>query len=181
MSLTRKPQSKAQKTVSDKVKLAVIFKFGCVVFWQTGQTLEDKIISYLAPHQISEFENEEILINNYCLVKVPMSQKQEIKFDNLFLHSHNTYEKIMISYAFAQDLFLERMTYSLEFVIHHSRDLAEHISHDKSIQLDSRQVIKNLGRLFLMRDSFALSRGILDCPAYSYYKSFLNSYTMISK
>lgn len=87
----------------------------------------------------------------------------------------------MISYALAQDVFLERMRYSLEFALKHSRDLAEHISYEANLKLDAKQVVKNLGKLFLMRDSFALSRGILDYPSYSHFKSFLNSYNMVSQ
>ena len=41
--------------------------------------------------------------------------------------------------------------------------------------------MKNIGKVYAMRDSFALTRGVLDCPKYSFYKGHLSSYVMVCK
>ena len=80
-----------------------------------------------------------------------------------------------------QDLILCRTTYSLNSVIRHSRTLAEYMLENNQKNLDYSLVIKNIGKLYIMRDAFALSKGILDCPKYSFYKGHLASYTMVKK
>ena len=135
----------------------------------------------LANCEIKPFETEEQLSNHYQLIIKSHLAKQEIKNDQIYLKQNLIYEKILISYGLAQDLILCRTTYSLHSVIKYSQRLAEFTKDQGISKLSYSQILKNLGRLYIMRDAFALSKGVLDCPKYSYYKSYLGTYNMVCK
>lgn len=126
-------------------------------------------------------EEEEKLTAEYKLVIDPSRGKQDIKNDCIFLNKHEIYEKILISYGLMQDLILCHMTYSLNALIRHTRSLAHYMESADSKKLEYSMVIKNMGKLYIMRDQFALNRGVIDCPKYSFYKSYLSSYAMVQK
>lgn len=103
----------------------------------------------------------------------------QIKNNRLYLKDPSIYEKILISYGLAQDLFLAKTTFTLNNLIKNSKKLALYIQKNGSYKIKKTQIIKILGKIYLMRDSFVFSKGVLDCPKYSYYKSYLSSYEMI--
>jgi uncharacterized Rmd1/YagE family protein len=162
-------------------QFVMVFKHGCVVFWECSPEIYSWTLELLKNCEAKALNEEEALTSEYKLVVDETSNKQVIKNDIIYLSKHNLYEKILISYGLMQDLILCRTTYSLNTVIRHSKTLAEYLRTPENKKLDYSMLIKNIGKLYIMRDAFALSRGILDCPKYSFYKSHFSSYVMIRK
>ena len=162
-------------------QIILIFRHGCSVFWQCSFETTSKFQEILSKCEINSFSDEESLQSEYRLILDESLNKPQIKNDCLYLPKHQIHQKILISYGLMQDLILCRTTYSLNSVIRHSRTLAEYMLENEEKNLDYSLVLKNIGRLYIMRDAFALSRGILDCPKYSFYKGHLSAYAMVRK
>jgi uncharacterized Rmd1/YagE family protein len=180
-SLSRIPRLPIKPNLQTRNQFVLVFKHGCVVFWECQTEIRLKLEQFLSKCELEPFSELDRLTSEYSLVVNKSLVKPQIKNDCIYLVQHNLHEKIMMSYGLIQDLILCRTTLNLNSVVRHSKGLAQYMYQGHSKDLDYGMLVRNIGKVFVMRDAFALTRGVLDCPKYSFYKGHLSSYDLVSK
>jgi uncharacterized Rmd1/YagE family protein len=97
----------------------------------------------------------------------------------IFLGPHDLQQKIMISYGFAQDLFLDKMSKELDIFLSDFRLIASKIIKKGYSNLPKRQCYMIIGKVFVLMNNITFKKGILDTPRYNFYKEFQGDYNLV--
>ena len=106
-------------------------------------------------------------------------ENKVIKDNCIYLESHNSNEKVMISYALAQNLFIKKIHDELNVYLSDFVALSKNLVKEGDTNLSKKQCYCILGRIFLLANKITFSKGVLDVPNYDFSKETFNTYQTV--
>lgn len=140
-----------------------LFRFGCCVSWSLTDVLLEQVRCFLEPYVIiplqpSLIEQDEMLYTNGAIAS--------IRKDLVVLSSHNAFERMAHSYAFAQSVRLTVYESSVDATIAKTKSIPEEMVKTGRLPKNMNAVAtsKQMGELFVLRCHVNLHTDILDTP-----------------
>lgn len=152
---------------TESTRLLVVFNFGIVVFWDFSAQEEGDIIKLLEKAMYGKLAMSAGLYSSYQN-KIVATRKKLIQNDIIFLKENSPDEKTFISYALAQDLFLDRIAQEVEGFMTNFKILSRHLVKFGNTDLKPKQVYKIIGNIFLLLNKITYKKGIFDMPDYDF-------------
>jgi uncharacterized Rmd1/YagE family protein len=152
------------------------FSYGCVVFWGLEAKEEEAFLQLLKPFEESPYppniDGFEYMFNKRYRVKndiITLNEKKD-----------HTLQMLATSYGLSQSsklaVFEDRIFQTIEETKHIPRELAQR----GKISLSKRAISKQIGALFIERNSVNLHTDILDTPAFFWdHPEFESLYNMV--
>lgn len=138
-----------------------VFNYGCLVLWG----IEDEDDSLLIK-SLSAFEKNPLRepIQDSCKYSVSQTSAPSMKEDLIRLSSSDPLEKLAFSYGLSQSTKLIEFENVLETTILRTEKVPKDLAEKGRIYLSRRQIAKETGKIFIVRNSINLHSEILDTP-----------------
>lgn len=102
-----------------------------------------------------------------------------IKNKCIYLDSHDSNEKVMISYALAQNLFIKKIHDELNIYLSDFVTLSKNLVKEGYTNLSKKQCYCIIGKIFQIANKITFSKGVLDVPNYDFTKETFSSYQSV--
>ena len=151
--------------VEDDTKLDVfLFSFGCAVFWNFDPSEEQAFINSLHDYADREYVDPDLIDSAMDDMEFYYGQKSTVRNDTVRLSSRKTEEKLAVSYAFAQSSRLSIYEWRLDKIIQRNEQLPQELAMTGTIHMSMKDINKEIGRLFMERNSINLESDLLGKP-----------------
>mmetsp|Transcript_527 Transcript_527/g.709 ORF Transcript_527/g.709 Transcript_527/m.709 type:complete len:536 (+) Transcript_527:302-1909(+) len=144
-----------------------LYEFGSAVFWNFEHESEElDMMRSLTPYMRRIFEDEDLIESASDSMDFFYANKSSIRHDVVQLSGDDPQEKLTASYAFAQSSLLSIYEWRLDKIIENNENIPQELAKYGKISMTQEQVSKEIGRLFMERNSINLESDILDTPPF---------------
>mmetsp|Transcript_1939 Transcript_1939/g.2218 ORF Transcript_1939/g.2218 Transcript_1939/m.2218 type:complete len:348 (-) Transcript_1939:664-1707(-) len=144
-----------------------LFHFGAVVLWNVDSEAEEKeLLDSLRPYMRRVFQDMDLVESASDNMDFMYSKKSSIRHDVVRLSTTDPQEKLAVSYAFAQSNLLSVYEWRLDKIIEDNEHIPQQLARFGKISMSQEDVSKQIGRLFMERNSINLESDILDTPPF---------------
>ncbi len=138
-----------------------VFNYGCLVLWGIEEEDDSLLIKSLAAFEKRPLNEP---IKDSCSYSINQSKAPFMKEDMVYLSSADPLEKLAFSYGMSQSTKLIGFENILETTISRTEKVPRDLAEKGRIYLSRRQIAKETGRIFIVRNSINLHSEILDTP-----------------
>eukprot|EP00924_Labyrinthula_sp_SR-Ha-C_P014978 maker-scaffold_9-snap-gene-4.0-mRNA-1 protein AED:0.27 eAED:0.29 QI:0/0/0/0.75/1/1/4/0/446 len=144
-----------------------LFPYGAVVFWNfDNDRKESSFMHSLKPFMGKIISNSQLLDATSDYMEYVYSNKSAVKHDVIRLSTFSPAEKLAISYALAQSSLLSRFEWRLDRIIQSNIHVPQELAENGEIAMTRKEISKQVGKLFIERNSVNLESDILDTPPF---------------
>lgn len=155
---------KAEVAVDDTKLDVFLFSFGCAVFWNFDPDEEETFINSLRHYADQEYADPDLIDSAMDDMEFYYGPKSTVRNDTVRLSSRKTEEKLAVSYAFAQSSRLSIYEWRLDKIIQRNEQLPQELAMTGTIHMPMKEINKEIGRLFMERNSINLESDLLGKP-----------------
>jgi uncharacterized Rmd1/YagE family protein len=139
-----------------------LFSYGCVTFWDLTEKQAKEFLQTL-----KQFENGSIE-PHYHLFDYKIDIEYKVSQDIITLSNQMPIEmqKLAVSYGISQSMKLSVFESRIDSTIDQTRYIPEELARTGRISMSRKQLSKQIGGLFLERNSINLHTDILDTPGF---------------
>lgn len=137
------------------------FDYGVIVFWSLPKEYEKQFLIEIKPYETNCVE--EIAFDEF---EFSYGELSHIHRDEIILQTKNNLAKLTVSYGLSQSVKLEIFEEKIENTIEKTKHLPQDLSSKGKISLSRKDISKQIGALFIERNSVNLHTDILDTPEF---------------
>ncbi|CED82936.1 Uncharacterized conserved protein [Phaffia rhodozyma] len=140
-----------------------VFEYGTVVIWGMTQEQEKRFISSLKRYEVERLSPDDIEMEDLNFYYANYSR---IYNDVIALRKGSSYmTKLSLSHALAQSVKLSFFEGAVSNTIEETKDIPQNISETGKIKMPRKEIMKQIGRLFLLRVNISLvGSSFVDSP-----------------
>jgi uncharacterized Rmd1/YagE family protein len=161
--------------IEDEISWSVIFSYGAVVHWNVDndkQTALDELLMEHANHLHANPEIEQFTFSLFC-------NTTRIYEDNVEIESTDPITIFSLSHGMAQSIKLASFERYAILTINNTRYIPQSLAENGRIKLNSRNIAKIRGQLFLTKSDIFLNYDLLDTPDFFWeYPEYERFYTI---
>jgi uncharacterized Rmd1/YagE family protein len=139
------------------------FPYGCIVFWGFSELDERMVLDIVAGEAFSEQPVNKVEMDDTEFMFGP---KSRVSSDVVCVQSDDPIEKLAISFACAQSVKLSIFEARVDETINSTRHMPQSLARTGSIALNQRDISRQIGQLFIERNSVNLYTDMLDTPEF---------------
>jgi len=140
-----------------------IFNYGCLVLWGLKEEDDVSVIKSFSAYEKNSLEE---LLEDSCKYTLSQTKESFMKEDIIHLSSPDPLEKLAFSYGLSQSTKLIGFENILETVISRTKRIPLDLAERGRIYLSRRQIARETGKIFIVRNSINLHSEILDTPEF---------------
>ena len=153
--------------------------FGCTVFWNVPTQAQARMIERVRPCSKKTFSTIEV--EELFLEVNPQYKEASIDGDVIRVPQKNQKTLLMLSYALAQATHLNSFERKLDTLVGETQQLPEDLAKDGKSSIRQKDLVKLLGRTFMLSNSMNLHSDIWDTPdlLWTEDNTHMHTYTVI--
>ncbi|KAF9787856.1 DUF155-domain-containing protein [Thelephora terrestris] len=157
---TRKRHNKFTETPSQAE--IFLFEYGTVVIWGMAEAEEKRFLSSLKRFEVERLAPEDIEMEDLNFYYANYSR---IYNDVITLRKGSSYmTKLSLSHALAQSVKISLFESLISTTIEETKDIPETISETGKIGMPHKEIMRQIGELFLLRTNLNSVGSVLDSP-----------------
>lgn len=137
------------------------FNYGVIVFWSLPEEYEKQFLVEIKPYESNPVK--EVAFDEF---EFSYGETSRIYKDEIILQTKNNLAKLTVSYGLSQSVKLEIFEEKIESTIEKTKRLPQDLASKGKIVLSRKDISKQIGALFLERNSINLHTDILDTPEF---------------
>ena len=146
------------------------FDYGVLVFWSLPEEYEKQFLVEIKPYETNRVN--EVAFDEFIFSYGEVSR---IYKDEIILQTKNNLAKLTVSYGLSQSVKLEIFEEKIDHTIEKTKHLPEELCSKGKIGLSRKDISKQIGALFIERNSINLHTDILDTPEFFWEYADLES------
>ncbi|KAG6848629.1 hypothetical protein H0H93_015367 [Arthromyces matolae] len=139
-----------------------LFDYGTVVIWGMTETQEKRLLSSIKRFEVEKLAPEDVEMEDLNYYYANYSR---IYNDVITLRKGSSYmTKLSLSHALSQSVKISLFEGLISTTIEETKDIPEIISETGKIGMPHKEIMQNIGRLFLLRTNINSVGSVLDSP-----------------
>ncbi|KAG9006552.1 hypothetical protein FRB94_000646 [Tulasnella sp. JGI-2019a] len=139
-----------------------LFEYGTVVIWGMTEAQEKRFLNSLRRFEVEKLPSDEVELEDLNFYYANYSR---IYNDVITLRKGSSYmTKLALSHALAQSVKISLFEELISNTIDQTKDIPEVISETGKIGMPHKEIMQQIGRLFILRMNINLVGSVLDAP-----------------
>ena len=140
------------------------FEYGCVVLWGFTEELEKRFLRELAKFELEKLLDDDVEVEEFNYYTTTQYTSR-IYNDFITLRDGRNYMiKLAISHAIAQSVKISLFEELVDATIEDTKDIPQSVAETGKVHMSRKQIMRNVGELFILRININLSGSVLDSP-----------------
>ncbi|BFZ55184.1 sporulation protein rmd1 [Savitreella phatthalungensis] len=140
------------------------FEYGCVVLWGFTEELEKRFLRELARFEVEKLLDDDVEVEEFNYYTTTQYTSR-IYNDFITLRDGRNYMiKLAISHAIAQSVKISLFEELVDATIEDTKDIPQSVAETGKVSMSRKQIMRNVGELFILRININLSGSVLDSP-----------------